>query len=68
MYDGVYFQWQNETLRKTIYPLRDMKLRDFLVYFKEIELWEAYQKKDLAKEKAAYTAKKQQAIARAAKA
>jgi hypothetical protein len=35
----IYFQWQNDILRKAIYPLREMKLRDFLVYYKEIELW-----------------------------
>ncbi|HLO18494.1 MAG TPA: hypothetical protein VK206_26920, partial [Anaerolineales bacterium] len=38
----VYFQWQNEVLLKTIYPLRNMKLRDFLVYYREIELWAEY--------------------------
>jgi len=40
MSDKIYFQWQNEFLLKTIYPLRMEKLRDFLVFFKEIELWE----------------------------
>ena len=39
MSDEIYFQWQNEFLLKTIYPLREMKLRDFLVFFREIELW-----------------------------
>jgi hypothetical protein len=32
----MYFQWQNEVLLKTIYPLREMKLRDFLVYYSAI--------------------------------
>ena len=36
--EPMYFQWQNEVLLKTIYPLREMKLRDFLVYYKEIDL------------------------------
>jgi len=39
MSDKIYFQWQNEVLLQTIYPLREMKLRDFLVHFKEIDLW-----------------------------
>jgi DNA-binding CsgD family transcriptional regulator len=33
------FQWQNPVLRKTIYPFREKKLQDFLLYFKEIDLW-----------------------------
>ena len=44
----IYFQWQNDALRETIYPLREAKLRDFLVYFYEIEIWEGdYSKKKL---------------------
>jgi DNA-binding CsgD family transcriptional regulator len=35
------FQWQNPVLRKTIYPFREKKLRDFLLYFKEVDLWRA---------------------------
>src|SRR5512141_3190455 len=42
MAETMYFQWQNEILLKTIYPLREMKLRDFLVYYKEIDLWAEY--------------------------
>ena len=38
----IYFQWQNDILRKTIYPLREMKLRDFLVFYEEIDLWTVY--------------------------
>lgn len=43
----MYFQWQNEVLLKTIYPLRTLKLIDFLVYYKEIDLWKEYQDRKL---------------------
>lgn len=43
-----YFQWQNEFLCKTIYPMRMQKLRDFLVYYKEIDLWAEYKHKNIA--------------------
>jgi hypothetical protein len=42
------FQWQNEILCKTIYPMRLQKLRDFLVYYKEVDLWAEYKNKDIA--------------------
>lgn len=45
MNQPLYFQWQNEYLLKTIYPLREVKLRDFLLYFAEIDLWSAYKDK-----------------------
>jgi hypothetical protein len=45
MGEEIYFQWQNEHLLKTIYPLREMKLRDFLVYFYEIDIWARYKDK-----------------------
>lgn len=45
MTETMYFQWQNEYLLKTIYPLREAKLRDFLVYFAEIDAWSAYKDK-----------------------
>lgn len=32
------FQWQNPALLKTIYPFREDKLRDFLLYYREIDL------------------------------
>lgn len=48
MPEPLYFQWQNEYLLKTIYPMREVKLRDFLVYFAEIDLWTAYKDRDLA--------------------
>jgi hypothetical protein len=44
----IYFQWQNEVLCKTIYPMREPKLRDFLVYYMEIDLWVQYKDKDIA--------------------
>jgi hypothetical protein len=47
MAETMYFQWQNEVLLKTIYPLREMKLRDFLVYYKEIDLWADYKDKKI---------------------
>jgi len=47
MAEPMYFQWQNEVLLKTIYPLREMKLRDFLVYYKEIDLWAEYKDKKI---------------------
>jgi hypothetical protein len=53
----IYFQWQNEFLQSTIYPLREMKLRDFLVFFYEIDIWAEYKTKtmaDLKDEEAAY--------------
>jgi hypothetical protein len=43
--DQIYFQWQNNILRQTIYPLREMKLRDFLVFYEEIDIWQQYQHK-----------------------
>ena len=47
MAEPMYFQWQNDILVKTIYPLREMKLRDFLVYYKEIDLWAEYKNKKI---------------------
>src|ERR1044071_3101455 len=47
MAETMYFQWQNEILLKTIYPLREMKLRDFLVYYQEIDLWAEYKDKKI---------------------
>ncbi|MDQ2690600.1 MAG: hypothetical protein M3Y68_01065, partial [Chloroflexota bacterium] len=62
----IYFQWQNEFLRKTIYPLREMKLRHFLLYYKEIDLWREYKGKkvtELQKEVNALVAAQNQAVA-----
>jgi hypothetical protein len=42
---SVKYQWQNPHLRKTIYPFREMKLRDFLLIYKEIDLWKVMKDK-----------------------
>ena len=47
MAEPMYFQWQNPTLLKTIYPRRNRKLADFLIYCREIDLWEEYKDKDI---------------------
>ncbi|MBI5822618.1 MAG: hypothetical protein HZB18_01220 [Chloroflexi bacterium] len=46
------FQWQNEFLCKTIYPMRETKLRDFLIFYKEVDLWAEYRNKDISTLKA----------------
>ena len=48
MPEPTYFQWQNEVLCKTIYPMREPKLRDFLTYYMEIDIWKQYKDKDIA--------------------
>ena len=45
MVQPIYFQWQNEILCKSIYPMRLEKLRDFLVFFQEVDLWKEYKNK-----------------------
>ena len=70
MAEPMYFQWQNEVLLKTIYPLREMKLRDFLLYCREIDLWAEYKDKkieDLQAEVRSYTAARQNAVVAAHK-
>jgi hypothetical protein len=42
------FQWQNDVLLKDIYPMRLVKLRDFLVFYQEADLWAEYKNKDLS--------------------
>jgi hypothetical protein len=42
MPDTFFYQWQNPFLLKTIYPMRELKLRDFLIFHFEVELWEKY--------------------------
>jgi hypothetical protein len=42
-----YFQWQNEFLCKTIYPMREQKLRDVLIYYMEVDVWSQYKDKDV---------------------
>lgn len=44
----LYFQWQNDILLKDIYPMRLVKLRDFLVFYKEADLWAEYKNKDIS--------------------
>jgi hypothetical protein len=48
MSEKIFYQWQNEHLLRTIYPLREMKLRDFLIHYHEIDTWAAYKDKTLA--------------------
>ena len=67
MPDQAYFQWQNDVLLKTIYPLREMKLRDFLIYYKEIDLWAQYAKANLASLQNEYIAARQKATTEAYK-
>ncbi len=33
------YPWENPYLRKTIYPFREQKLRDFLLTYREIDIW-----------------------------
>ncbi len=47
MAEPMYFQWQNEILCKTIYPMREPKLRDFLTYYMEIDIWKQYKGRDI---------------------
>ena len=42
-----YFQWQNEYLCKTIYPMREVKLRDFLISYMEVDVWSQYKDNDI---------------------
>jgi hypothetical protein len=61
----MYFQWQNPFLLKTIYLRRNRKLADFLIYCKEIELWEAYKDKNIdnvKQEVATYIAERDAAV------
>ena len=47
MSEEIFYQWQNEHLLRTIYPLREMKLRDFLIHYQEIDAWEEYKDKTI---------------------
>lgn len=42
-----YFQWHNEFLCKTIYPMREVKLRDFLIYYMEVDVWAQYKDREI---------------------
>lgn len=44
----LFFQWQNEFLCKTIYRMREVKLRDFLIYYEEVDVWSKYRGRDIA--------------------
>jgi hypothetical protein len=39
MVGQVNFSWQNPLLRSTIYPFREQKLREFLLTYREVDLW-----------------------------
>jgi hypothetical protein len=68
MTEPVYFQWQNEILCETIYPMRKEKLRDFLVFFQEVDLWAEYKNKgDLTSDIQEYTEAQKLAAAAAFK-
>jgi hypothetical protein len=41
MVGQVNFSWQNPVLRNTIYPFREKKLREFLLTYRELDLWKA---------------------------
>ncbi len=71
MAEPMYYQWQNPVLLKTIYPRRNRKLADFLIYCREIDLWEEYKDKDindLSEEVNAYIAERDRAVMTAYKA
>src|SRR5262249_17319415 len=42
------FQWQNPILLKDIYPMRLQKLRDFLIFYKEADLWAQYRNTNIS--------------------
>ena len=67
MAEEFYFQWQNDVLRTTIYPRREVMLGNFLVFYKEIELWAEYKNKDITGEINAYHAQKRQVVEKAVK-
>lgn len=65
MAEPMYFQWQNKFLLETIYPRRNRKLADFLIYCREIELWDEYKDKkieNLEDEVKAYRQERDQAV------
>ncbi len=66
MTEPYYFQWQNEVLRQTIYPMREVKLRDFLTYYMEADLWAQYKDKDVSALEADVQAHKKRWEAKAA--
>jgi hypothetical protein len=65
MADEAFFQWQNPVLRDAIYPRREMKLGDFLIYYKEIDLWAQYKNANVAALQGEYVAAQQKAVTEA---
>ncbi len=47
MSEKIFFQWQNELLLQSIYPLRELKLRDFLFHYHEINTWAGYKDRSI---------------------
>ncbi len=45
---SIYFQWQNEFLSKIIYPMRTVKLREFLTYYQEVDIWAHFKNKGIS--------------------
>ena len=68
MAEEFYFQWQNDVLRTTIYPRREVMLTNFLVYYREIELWAEYKNKDISGEIKDYHEQKKVTVDQAVKA
>ena len=68
MAEEFYFQWQNDVLRTTIYPRREAMLTNFLVYYREIELWAAYKNKDISGEIQEYHDRKKLVVEQAVQA
>jgi hypothetical protein len=63
MAEPMYFQWQNPVLLRTIYPRRNRKLADFLIYCKEIDLWREHKDKEIREqERAEYIAERDEVV------
>ena len=63
MDEPIYFQWQNPFLLQTIYPMRNRKLADFLIYCYEIDLWKEWEGRNISEqEKQAYRAERDVAV------
>jgi hypothetical protein len=63
MAEPMYFQWQNKFLLDTIYPRRNRKLADFLIYCREIELWEEHKGRDISEQEVkTYREERDQAV------
>ena len=63
MAEPMYFQWQNPVLLRTIYPRRNRKLADFLIYCKEIDLWREHKDREIRdQERAEYIAERDEVV------